>query len=309
MKQTTENYAGYSCVKLENESLQLWVTQDAGPRIIGLQLPGGRNLFAELPHRNVTTPGGSVYQLRGGHRFWYAPEDVERTYLPDDTAVTITPIPNGIQITQAVEPGTGIEKEMRIVLPDNSPSRTQWRASTVIVDHTLFNRGEVSAVELAPWAITQLRTGGFAILPQSTDNTGLLPNRHLVLWPYTRINSPQLQLGDEFIFVHATMQNEKLKLGWANPEGWLAYWIDNTLFVKQAQYQEDAVYYDFGSSSECYCDDDFLELETLGPRTALAPGASVTHREVWHVYPDVSFTAEETAVKEAILSTRWDFTL
>lgn len=300
MKQTTENYAGYTCVKLENDALQLWVTQNAGPRIIGLQLPGGRNLFAEIPHRNTTTPSGSVYQFRGGHRLWYAPENFEQTYLPDDAAVTITSIPNGVQTTQAVEAGTGIEKQMRIVLPDSTP--------TVIIDHTLINREGRSAVELAPWAITQLRTGGFAILPQSTDDTGLLPNRQFVLWPYTRINSPQLQLGDEFIFVHATMQDEKLKLGWANREGWLGYWIDNTLFVKQAQYQESAAYYDFGSSSECYCDDDFLELETLGPRTMLAPGATVTHREVWRVYPDVSFTAEETVVKETILSTQWDFT-
>jgi hypothetical protein len=291
MKQTNERYANYDCVKLENDSLTLWVTQNVGPRIIGLQAAGGDNLLAVHPQVVTNTPSGSVYQFRGGHRLWHAPEDPERTYVPDDTAVTITPIPNGIQTTQAVEALAGIEKQMAITLPDET--------AYVVIDHTLTNRG-LWPVELAPWAITQLKPGGFAILPQPRQDSGLLPNRRLSFWPYTRIDSPHLQLGDHFIFVHAAMQNEYFKIGWANPEGWLGYWIDNTLFIKEAVYQDGADYFDFGSSSECYCDDRFLELETLGPRTTLVPGASVTHREVWRVFAHMSLLAEETAVIEVV---------
>lgn len=287
MKQTNERYANYDCVKLENDSLTLWVTQGVGPRIIGLQVAGGDNLLAVHPQVVSNTPSGSVYQFRGGHRLWHAPEDPERTYVPDDTAVTITPIPNGIQTTQAIEAGTGIQKQMAITLPDD--------AAHVIIDHTLINHGPWP-VELAPWAITQLKAGGFAILPQTRVDTGLLPNRRLSFWPYTRLNSPHLQLGDRFVFVQAAMENEAFKMGWANPSGWLGYWIDGTLFVKEAVYQDGADYFDFGSSSECYCDDHFLELETLGPRTTLPPGESVTHREVWRVFPNVMLAAEETAV-------------
>jgi hypothetical protein len=289
MNRTNERFANYDCIKLENESLQLWVTHDVGPRIIGLQLPGGDNLLAVLPNIGVTTPAGNSYKFRGGHRLWYAPEDVERTYLPDDTAVSITDTPNGIQTAQAVEPGTGIEKQMTITLPDET--------ACVVIDHTLTNRGSES-IELAPWAITQLKTGGFAILPQTIQDTGLLPNRSLVLWPYTRINSPHIQLGDEFIFVHASMKNEKLKLGWVNLDGWMAYSIDNTLFVKHATYQDHALYHDFGSSRECYCDDRFIELETLGPHKTLTPDESVTHREIWRLYPDVNLTGEESTDEE-----------
>jgi hypothetical protein len=291
MNQTNEIYANYNCIKLENDALALWVTQDVGPRIIGLSVADGRNLFATVPEAAATTPSGNAYQFRGGHRLWHAPEDPERTYVPDDTAVTITPIPNGIQTTQAVEPGTGIEKQMAITLPDDG--------AHVIIDHTLTNRG-LWPVELAPWAITQLKPGGLAILPQPIEDTGLLPNRRLVFWPYARIDSPHLQLGNRYIFLQAAMQNESFKLGWANPDGWLAYWIDNTLFVKKAGYQADADYYDYGSSSECYCNDIILELETLGPRITLAPNASVTHREEWHVFPNIDLTAEETAVAETL---------
>ncbi|MCB9421461.1 MAG: hypothetical protein H6667_16780 [Ardenticatenaceae bacterium] len=291
MKQTNEFYADYECIKLENDSLAIWVTHDVGPRIIGLQAAGGDNLLAVLPNVTHTTPSGQVYWFRGGHRLWHAPEDPERTYVPDDTAVPITPIPNGIQTTQDVEPDTGIQKQMAITLPDNS--------AQVIIDHTLTNCG-LWPVKLAPWAITQFKPGGFAILPQPTDDTSLLPNRRLAIWPYARINSPHLVWGNRFIFVHATMQNESFKLGWANSSGWLAYRVNDTLFVKQAAYQAGYDYYDFGSSSECYCNDIILELETLGPRVILEPGASVTHREVWRVFPNVSLMAEETAVADLI---------
>lgn len=287
MKRTNERYADYDCVKLENDSLALWVTQDVGPRIIGLQLAGGDNLLAVIPQVTSTTPSTNVYRFRGGHRLWHAPEDPERTYVPDDTAVIITDIPHGIQTSQAIEVSTGIQKQMAITLPDET--------AHVVIDHTLINHGPW-AVELAPWAITQLKAGGFAILPQSTTDTGLLPNRRLSFWPYTRVDSPHLQLDSRFVFVHAVMLNGKLKLGWANPDGWLGYWIANTLFIKEAVYQDGADYFDFGSSSECYCDARFLELETLGPRITLSPGASVMHREVWRVYSNVALTAEETAV-------------
>jgi hypothetical protein len=292
MKRSDESFAGYECVCLENQAVKVWVTKDVGPRIIGLQTGGGDNLLAVVPGLSAVTPGGNRYHFRGGHRLWYAPEDPERTYLPDDSAVTITEIENGIRTTQTVEPTTSIEKEMSISLPDDS--------AQVVIEHALTNRGGGTAVDLAPWSITQLKAGGFAILPQSTENSGLLPNRQLAFWPYSDINSTQLKLGNEFLFVAARMENERFKIGWPNPVGWLAYWVDGTLFVKEAAYQAGAEYFDFGSSSECYCDDNFLELETLGKRTLLEPGERVTHLEVWRIYPEVVVEMDETAVGEKL---------
>jgi hypothetical protein len=94
------------------------------------------------------------------------------------------------------------------------------------------------------------------------------------------------------------MRSGKLKIGWANPVGWLAYWIDGTLFVKQAGYLPLSEYPDFGSSSECYCDPHFLELETLGPVTSLAPGQSVSHEERWLLISDINAEPEESSVAE-----------
>jgi hypothetical protein len=294
MKRTTTRFAGYDCIKLENDALALWVIQSAGPRIIGLALQFGDNLFAEVPDVTLNCPGEGAYSLRGGHRLWHAPEDPRRTYIPDDTPVTITDAEKGVLVMQPVEAQTGIRKSLTITLPDQD--------ARVIIDHTLHNLGEWR-VELAPWAITQFKPGGVAILPQPAepaDEYGLLPNRHIVLWPYTPINSPHITWGDRYVFVEATVQSGALKIGFPNPVGWMGYALGDAFFVKYAAYRPDAAYFDRGSSSECYCNPRFLELETLGPRTTLTPGESVTHRETWAIYAAVTVRPDETAVEEFV---------
>ncbi len=51
-----------------------------------------------------------------------------------------------------------------------------------------------------------------------------------------------------------------------------------------------------GCSSECYCNDQFLELETLGPKTKLNPGESVSHVEIWELLENVSRPENEVDV-------------
>jgi hypothetical protein len=263
---------------------------------LALQLPSEANLLAELPGVVIDRPGDRPFRFWGGHRLWYAPEEKAITYLPDDQPVTITAVEGGVQMTPPAEPVTGMQKTITVTLPDET--------ATVIVDHTLTNGGPRPRL-CAPWAITQLKPGGVAILPQNSalnDPDGLQPNRSLALWPYTDINSPYIQWGNRFIFVQATMQKQDspLKIGWANPAGWMAYSWAEMLFVKQAVYQPSADYFDMGSSSQCYGRHDFIELETLGPRTLLEPGQSISHREIWRVLSPVQLTMIEDDVAEVV---------
>ena len=284
----SSTYAGYECKKIENDTLALWVTNAVGPRIIGLEPKGGENLFAELPEATIECPGVGEYQLRGGHRLWQAPEDPKRTYLPDDEPVSINETTEGVVFTQPIENETGIEKSLRVKLPDQQ--------AKVIVEHRLKNCGS-HPVEMAAWAITQLKPGGVAILPQTrdpADRYGLLPNRQIALWPYTEANSTHITWGDQYIFIHANMATAALKIGFPNPLGWIGYLREKVLFIKQAVFDSEEAYFDFNSSSECFCNPSFLELETLGPRTKLEPGESLTHQETWLVYDqvDVALTNE-----------------
>ena len=283
-------YLNLDCISLENDVISLLVTQSVGPRIISLRFRGSTNLLAELPDFVTVRPDGETFHYYGGHRLWHAPENMPRTYTPDDDPVYLNFEKSGVRVTGLVEQGTGIEKSMKISLVDDKPQ--------IVIRHTLTNRN-LWPVECAPWAITQLRTGGVAILPQSQEQTEVLPNRSVVLWPYTDLGSPQVAWGNRYILVCADMESP-FKIGFPNPRGWLAYWIDGILFVKRASFDGMAEYYDFGSSSECYCNSQFLELETLAPISKLNPGESALHTETWEFYAGVAYPEKEDLVQRIV---------
>ena len=283
-------FLDYDCVTLENASLSLLVTQSVGPRIISLRLKGSENLFAELPDFVTELPDGKTFHFYGGHRLWCAPEDLQRTYSLDDSPVDIVHQGNSLSVTQPVEARTGMEKNLHISLLEDKPH--------IDIRHTLTNHGQ-EPVECAPWAITQFKTGGVAILPQSREQTMFQPNRSLVIWPYTDVASPFLHWGNDYILIHAEMQTD-FKIGFPNRRGWLAYWLAGILFVKRAEFDPHSTYCDFGSSSECYGNDQFLELETLAPISTLAPGESATHTEEWELYANVNIPADEVAVDKIV---------
>jgi hypothetical protein len=261
---------------LKNDFFEIeYLTQSL--RISGFTPKGKLNIFADLSRQPpISTPHGDFY-FHGGHRLWHAPEAMPRTYAPDTGALKITDLPNGVLLETRTEPGTGIRKRIEIQVSTDTPS--------VMLTHTLFNDGPW-AVELAPWTITQFRLGGTAILPMpvgNVDAAGLLPNRNMSFWPYAQINDPRLQLRDDFILFHAFAALPPFKIGYFNPHGWLAYYMEGVLFKKNFQAQNDAAYPDNNSNAELYCNESFVELESLGPLTTLEPGAFTHHVETWEV--------------------------
>ncbi len=124
------------------------------------------------------------------------------------------------------------------------------------------------------------------VLPQPVGNTdphGLLSNRFLALWPYTRINDPRLVLRDDFILLHANAALPPVKLGYANTAGWMAYYLDGILFRKSFDLLPGAAYPDGGCNAETYCGDRFVELETLGALVSLASGEAAQLTEIWEM--------------------------
>lgn len=275
------DFYGLATRTIENEFLRLEFLLDVGPRIVRLFLRGvDENWLAELPDKRMKTPLGD-YFFRGGHRLWYAPERMPVTYQPDNAGVAVEEIAGGVRLHQPPEPLTGIRKSIEIHLHAQHAGLT------------LTHRIETSSmreIELAPWAITMLPLGGVALLPQNTqtiDDDGLLPNRNLVLWSYTRINDPRLEWRDDAVRVHARAQLPPCKIGYLNRAGWMAYWRKEILFVKRFAVNAGAWYPDFYCNAEVYCNDQFVELETLAPMHRLASKQMVEHIETWEFYRGV----------------------
>jgi len=262
---------------LKNEFLQIeYLTNSL--RLTGLTPTGKTNLFADLGNLPpIATPYGEFY-FRGGHRLWHSPEAMPRTYIPDTGELTITDQSEGVILEAQTEPGTGIRKRIEIEL-------IAARAS-VKLTHSLINDG-MWTVDLSPWAITQFRLGGTVILPMpegNADPAGLLHNRQLSLWPYTRINDSRVKLGDKFVLFKADASLPPFKIGYFSTNGWMAYWLDDVLFRKTFNVYPGLPHPDNNGNAEMYCNDKFVELESLGPLIRLSPGASVHHMETWDIF-------------------------
>jgi len=290
------NYQGWpNCYRLANDSIEVIVTTDVGPRVIRLGFIGQPNEFAEIAPMMGQT-GGDEFRIYGGHRFWHAPEARPRSYVPDNGPVDIKRHKDYVRLTPPTEAATGIQKEIDVHL---SAEKAQ-----VTVVHRLYNRG-LWAVELSPWAISLMAAGGRAILPlppRGPQRDNLLPTSLLAIWPYTDLSDPRFILGSRYIMLR---QDRKMpspqKIGGMISDGWAAYFNRGHLFLKAFDYENGLPYPDFGCSVECFTNDAILELETLGPLTLLEPDEYLEHVEKWFLFRDVPEPHNDSDIERNIL--------
>ena len=292
---TKTPYAGWpNCVKLTNGKIEVVITTDVGPRIIFCGFCKEENLFWNDP-ATLGATGDDEWTLYGGHRLWHSPEIKPRTYSPDNAPITVGHEGDFLRTIQPIEPTTGIEKEMDIrVMPDENG---------VEIIHRLRNAGSWD-IELAAWSLSVMAPGGLGICPQpsSFDPQELLPNRALILWPYTKMSDPRMTWGDQFLLMRQdARQDARLKFGINNDDGWLGYLRNNYLFLKTFEYADEGEYPDGGCSIELFTNSDMLEVETLSPLTMLAPGEELEHVENWFLFKGVKCDGSEASVEKTIL--------
>ena len=269
------NYHGRPTYRLENEHVWLEALALAGPRIVRLGLAGStENLLAETPEVSWETPLGR-YELLGGHRLWFAPEDPDLVAVPDSHGMVLALDGDGIRMVGPAEPSTGLRRSTSV--------RLDPAAAAVAIDDELFNIGD-HPLEVAPWSITQLPPGGLVRLPQPLAITEHIvhPNRILVLWPYTSWEDKRLEAREGELLVHSA-PGPWLKLGSFIEAGWVSYARDGVTFVCRFEPDPAATYPDRGCNVEIYSGEPFLELEVLGPMTVLAPGDTVTLSQRWEL--------------------------
>lgn len=251
---------------VETPQLRLEVAVDAGPRIVRLSKPGGANVFAETPDAGWDTVYGRPFRLLGGHRLWSAPECAPEQQVPDDQPVDV----------RVEDTTVTVWKDARLI-------ELRLDGTRVHVRHVLTNDGD-APVRVAAWALTQLRPGGVARVALGGEGgPEQLPDRNVVLWPYSSLGDPRLELTDRELRIHARSAPGYFKVGCLNRTGTIAYELDDATFVKRFAPQPDAEHADGGCNVEVYVRDEFLELETLSPLQVLAPGGTIEHLEEWEL--------------------------
>jgi len=257
---------------LELGPYRLSVATGFGPRVLGMRLGAGPEIFANLsPEVVIDLPGSGTYTFRGGHRLWASPEIPGVTYAPDDEPCRVVSEEDDVVIIGPTD-RAGLTKSIAIHLAGDR----------LVVDHTLGNAGTASR-EVGPWAITQLRLGGVALVPTGSPVAdGPQASHSLILWPYTDLSDPRLSWRLGSLVVEAKA-GPPLKLGVGPAPSRLGYLIDGHVFIKELPPSGPGVYPDRGAAAQIYLNEDFCELESVGPVSALEPGASISHREVWVV--------------------------
>lgn len=289
------NYEGWpNCIRLYNDEIELIITTDIGPRIVKFGFINKQNFLFMIPE-HCGKAGGDEWRIYGGHRLWLAPEAIPFSYNPDNDKVDYLVNAYSIKLMQQKESITGVAKEMEITL---SPDKNE-----VKVLHRVTNKN-ASDVELSVWPITMLATGGRAIIPQvpyGEGNDFLLPSRSLALWSYTKMNDPRWVWGEKYIQAKQNPQyTSEQKIGVTNKQGWIAYHLNGEVLIKKFDFRAGVIYPDYHCNNEVYISENYLEIETLGPLTTLAPGEKAEHTEHW-LLAKAKIDDSEKSIDDSIL--------
>jgi len=287
-------------LRLRGPKTELVITLDVGPRIIRYALHDDPNVFGELPGQ-IGGAGESGWMIRGGHRFWTAPE-ADHSYELDNGPVQWKKL-GGTAVELTTPPGKkfGFQKTLRVeMLADE----------TVRVTHRLTATGS-KPLEVTPWALSVMNIGGTALVPQpkadlhpsefpegrETLPEEFLPNREFVLWPFTNLTDGRYAFSENFLRLSYKAGLPATKIGLKIPTGWIAYENKGLVFAKHFPRDPQAPYPDRGVNLELFTNKDIVELESLAPLVSLPPGESRDHVEHWALRPSpVSLQDEKAAL-------------
>lgn len=265
-------------LELSNGKIVVGVTLDVGPRIIKLQKPDGENLMFEDVADNVNKDVSAVYgegkkwHIYGGHRIWLSPESLE-TYYPDNAPVVSELKPNGAVFTPPAWTERGVQPVLDLEFTPDGALEVRMRVKNI---------SDVKQ-KLCVWGLTVMKCGGTLTLPLSTEDTGFLANRNLVLWHYTDIRDPRLTIAnDRIILTGSTDAESPLKIGTYLNEIRAFYRYGDTLFTKEC-ISKPGEYPDFTCNFETYTSELIHECETLSAAEEVAPGEEIIHTEKWRL--------------------------
>lgn len=272
------------CLQLSNSIVTLAITLDYGPRIIHYSLTGYPNVlfFNRDPLYKKSGPDfdlafyqGAYWNIRGGNRLWIAPHSFPYSFYPDNDPIAYELIDGGARFIPP--PRTHIGAQIKTEVRLNAES------AEVSIHHSVCNIEETPK-KWAAWSITSVDAGGFEVIPMSQRQTGVLPNRHIVFWPYTDLGDRRISLTNRYaILRHDRSNPATLKLGFNNEEAWASYIIHDQCFTLRFNSFEGVEYPDFGVNYETFEDDRMVEMEALSPLKTLRQGECVSIDETWYL--------------------------
>jgi hypothetical protein len=301
-----EDYRGWAdTYRLSNGRIEARVVTAVGPRIIDLRTAGGKNLF----HVRDAEAGGRdepEWMFRGGWRLWIAPERRPATYALDNAPCRAEVIGGTtLRVSAPPQPDAGIQKTIEVSLDEQQPRLHVVSRIRNVADHPLT---------YAAWSLSVMRPGGRAFVPLDVGPLDAFDaTRTLLLWSYAELGDSRYRFGDRLVQIDQSKirpapagqsgrRDDESKIGVDSAQGWAAYLVDGTLYLKRFPHAPAASYPDGGATIEVYSSAEFLEVENLGPLTTLQPGDEIVSPEDWWLFTDVSVSSDERAALRTLQS-------
>ncbi len=271
----TKNFIS-NTLTISNGYLEIEIAKDIGPRILSFARKGGENLFFNDRYDQITKDVSHIYgksqrwHIYGGHRLWLSPED-DLTYYPDNSPVQILKTPQGVIINAPKQEITDIQLSIMIDFINRHSVR---------ITHKAKNYGDKKRFSL--WGLTVMKSGYTMRLEIDKKKKGLLPNRNIVLWPYSEIEDKRLKLRNTYIELKSDNRVSKpIKIGTYNDNIRASYEMDGYIFEKEFEGDNVGIYPDFHCNFECYASDKIHEIESLSPLRVVEKNGEIEFNEIW----------------------------
>jgi hypothetical protein len=298
-----EDYRGWpDTIRIDNGRFSARVVTAVGPRVIDLRAAGGENLF-HVRDDEAGGRGEAAWMFRGGWRLWIAPERTATTYVPDNSACQVEITGDTVRVTGPPQPAAGIQKVVELAPVADQPC--------LRVRSHIRNIGN-QPVTYAAWSLSVMRPGGRAVVPLDVGAVDAFDaTRKLILWSYTEMTDPRYRFGDRLVSIDQSRvapppspaatgrRDDESKIGVDSAQGWAAYRLGRTVYLKRFPHDPAGQYPDGGATIEIYSSAEFLELENLSPLTTIPPGGELVYPEEWWVFSDVEDTDEALLARVA----------
>ncbi len=300
IKTEIKDYLNYGKVlAISNGVIEAYVTVDVGPRIIRFGYTGGQNFMCD--NRAAADPkddsefqnyfgDGKKWEILGGHRIWTSPESYPESYYPDLDPVKYEITEHGAVFTPNPEYENGLQKQLEIKMdPDDANMHITMRVTNIAA----------KSQEFSIWGLTVSATGGTLIIPMNDNDTGLLANRNISVWPYTNLADNRLHFGNHYVTLRQdTNAKQALKLGFDLNHAEAYYCLGEDIFRKSYEtYHPREKYPDNNCSFETYTCATFIEVESLSPLKNVQPNETVSLTEHWSLHKrpcDIEFDNDKS---------------
>ncbi len=274
------------CLELSNGETRVTLGHHVGGRVLEYTWRGKNALYLD-PREGDWTPAGGLRTAPSAGRFDIGPEQIIPKRDPLwSGAWTAEPIgPRAARLTSQPDAATGVQlvREFRLAA-----------TGTHLACEQIIRNVSTETKYWAHWSRTFAVHGGIGVVPL-TPEVKRFPNGWVMYSPgpepaiQFRPVDPNVRVRGAFLEVLGPPRFPKL--GFDSHAGWMAYVMPHgQAFVKRYASPRDAVYPEVIGMTLCLwyppaTTVPACELEPHGPRTAIAPGASASYTEHWHLLP------------------------